>query len=300
MTDQVRRTQVDTPYPAHTLACIGDSLTLTVAGSTGVQRASDYWPEVVAKVLRAAPYNCLVKARNFGISGHTSLQIWERFACMTMYEVPDIACIWTGTNDPGNSIPQTGGSTAVPSSTQTYIQAMIDRLLAAGCKKIVVLGNHFLNYSSGGDTSASTLATCAFAAIIAAQQAAAATFASDSRGTVVFCDLFTYVKSTLGAGIPPDPPALNAVAGNKVTVFWPQYGIAPTNLSLSQYPTPIPPTTYQVGFGSDTIPAAPHGFGIQMAATGDLHYNEIGNVLVANALLATLVAQSGWLTALAQ
>ena len=63
---------ISTPARRLTLSCIGDSQTDAATAWT-YGRADQKWPEVLASVLRSE-YGLPIKARNFGISGDTSLQ----------------------------------------------------------------------------------------------------------------------------------------------------------------------------------------------------------------------------------
>jgi hypothetical protein len=93
--------------PAHVIACLGDSLT----SNGGTYCVPDHlmWPETLA--LRLRNIGASVKARNFGISGQRSNHMINRADCCQQYEVPDIALVWTGTNDcPSPTWSGTGGS----------------------------------------------------------------------------------------------------------------------------------------------------------------------------------------------
>ena len=83
-----------------TVAAIGDSLT----GNNGYWSVSTakMWPEQLATLLRAS--DVPAKARNFGVSGDTTTQMLARYAVMYGKEVPDLAVIFGGVNDPGAPI----------------------------------------------------------------------------------------------------------------------------------------------------------------------------------------------------
>lgn len=66
---------------------------------------------------------------------------------------------------------------------------------ARGCNRIIVVGNHYLNYSSGGDTVGTPLAVYDDVSGIRSQQAAAAT----AEG-VVFANLYNFLKARIQAG----------------------------------------------------------------------------------------------------
>ena len=218
---------------------MGDSLT-DPSPFYGV-RPSASWPEVLAVSLRAA--NKDYKARNFGVSGDTTCQMLGRISQMSYYDVPNIAAIFGGVNDPGaattvngagattTTVPVQSGkaaalvggyvtisgetrlvlsrstdtitlatplstapasTTAVSVATQRNIEEMIDAIQAAGCQKIIVISAHYLNFSSGGDTTSTPYA--AYVPVRAAQQAAAT-----AQG-VVFCDLYAWMRQLIVSG----------------------------------------------------------------------------------------------------
>ena len=305
-----RRLQAPTLYPHGTIAMIGDSRTYAEAGAGA---ASDYPPCVIEQILSQQVISgtpLRVKCRNYGVSGNTTQQMWLRIQQILQFtksdgtpEIPDILVVWGGVNDPGSSIPATGGTTGSPSSTQTYLQAIADFALAQGIKRVVICNEPPLSYvpSSGGDTAASTLGTYTYATLAAAQAAAVATFASgpDPRGTVVLCDLFTYVKTVLSASAPGTAPsALYQVAGNTLRSPIPYYQAANSLISAGNLPQPAMPTNYVLAWNLDSVPAAPYGKGIHAAPTGNIHQNPFGMSLIANAVATTIINQSGWLAAL--
>lgn len=108
-----------------TISCIGDSQTDGATAWTYC-RPDQKWPEALVQKMRAAPYYLPIKARNYGISGDTSAQNLARSDVLQQWEIPDIAAIYVGVNDPGASI-----ST---SQTQANIQALIK------CVKYGVVG----------------------------------------------------------------------------------------------------------------------------------------------------------------
>jgi hypothetical protein len=99
-----------------TLVAIGDSQTDFSAGY-GV-RASRTWSQLLANTLSVSgiPSKC----RAYGISGDTSTGALNRADVFQMYEIPDLALIHIGVNDPGSSISQ--------ATTQANIQAIIKSL----------------------------------------------------------------------------------------------------------------------------------------------------------------------------
>lgn len=174
-----------TRCPTKTLSHIGDSLA-EPGGSWGV-RGHLCMPEKVAASLRALSPAVPIKARNFAVGGWTTTQILARIGDLTVYDVPVLATIWGGVNDPGAAI---SGAT-----TQANITAMITALRAAGVSYIVVLNTQYLNWTSGGDTTGTPYATYA---TLRPFQAAAVTAAASAN--VVLCDTYTYMRSLIVAG----------------------------------------------------------------------------------------------------
>ena len=89
------------PAPAArlTLTAIGDSQTDPWT-PYGYSRADMKWPGLLAAML-AANTGLPIKARNFGISGHTSADLLARSDAMQQWETPDLAAVMIGVNDPG-------------------------------------------------------------------------------------------------------------------------------------------------------------------------------------------------------
>lgn len=169
-----------------TIATMGDSLTFNDVywGCAPHQM----WPEVLASQLRAQL--CPIRARNFGASGNTTTQMLARVSQLTLYEVPDLAIIFGGVNDPSASI---AGAT-----TQNNIEAMISTVVAAGCPRVIVVSAHYLNWTSGGDAQGTPYAT--YATLRPFQQAAATNQAAAHPGQVAFCDLYAYLCGLIVAG----------------------------------------------------------------------------------------------------
>jgi lysophospholipase L1-like esterase len=166
----------------HTIAVIGDSIVRNY--SLGVW-TSQFWPEQLALLLRAA--GAYVKARNLGSSGNTTTQMLARIYALVENDVPDIAFIAGGVNDPGNAISS--------ATTTANILAMITYLKNAGVSRIVVMSAHYLNFSSGGDTL--EVPYSPYEAIRVAQQDAV-TAAADPN--VVFCDVYNYMRNLIVVG----------------------------------------------------------------------------------------------------
>ena len=81
----------------------------------------------------------------------------------------------------------TVNSAANDAQTQANLQTMITSLQNAGCTKIIVLSQHYLNLASGGDTTSVPYAP--YAALRADQQAAVAATNTPTK-QVVYCDQY--------------------------------------------------------------------------------------------------------------
>lgn len=174
-----------TKSPSRTLAAIGDSLTHNT--TLGV-RPDQFYPEQLAVRLRAEVVP--IRSRNFGRSGNTTTQMLARLSRMTHFDIPDLAVVWGGVNDPGNSIP---GAT-----TQANIETMGRALLDAGVDFLVIGNTQYLNYTSGGDTLETPFAT--YATLRPFQQAAATTLAGEYPGRVAFADIYNYMRDKIVDG----------------------------------------------------------------------------------------------------
>lgn len=167
------------------VCCMGDSLTKN--NTLGVAQHLLY-PARIQYYLNNE--GCNVVVRNFGRSGDTTQQMITRFPAMTQFAIPSIGINYAGTNDSSNGI--------TAAQTQANLQSMITTLKNAGCNKILIIGNHFLNYSTGGDFDGSnqplTDTTCYYASLIATQKAAA------SAGGAVYVDLFNFLRNRIVNG----------------------------------------------------------------------------------------------------
>jgi len=228
------------PFPVSTfaLAALGDSHTLN--NSYGVTQAQ-FYPQVVTGRLGYRQW----LPRNFGVSGNTTAQMFNRVAQTVAYGAPRIANIYGGTNDAsGNTTvsasptptdtvftvasnisryaasgwitvageqaqilsiagsqitltaplaagaPATGAAVAI--DTQKNLEAIVTYWQGQGVTRIALMGQHYLNFASGGDTT-STQAS-GQAALRASQAAAAA-----STGAV-FIDLYEIMRQLILAG----------------------------------------------------------------------------------------------------
>lgn len=99
-----------------TICCIGDSITYN---TTLYTKPYEFYPAWLQKFLNE-DHGCHLKCRNFGTSGNTTTQMLDRVHTLLQFEIPEIAIIMGGVNDPGNAINQ--------ATTQSNIQAMVKAL----------------------------------------------------------------------------------------------------------------------------------------------------------------------------
>ena len=95
------------------------------------------------------------------------------------------------TVSPAVSTPPQPGD-AVTIDTTKNLETWIDAMTAAGCQKILVVGYHFINHATSGDTVTQESAS---RAAIRARQSAAAT----SRG-VPYCDTYGHMRNIIQSG----------------------------------------------------------------------------------------------------
>lgn len=175
------------PGPRFTHAAMGDSLTHNITLGVSVHL---HWPTVFGQRLRAR--GCRVRSRNFAISGNTTTQMIARFGVMTHYDVPKIASIMAGVNDPGNGISQ--------AQTQANIEAMGDALWASGTRMLLVHSPQFLNYTSGGEATSQTKSAGNYGNVTDAQVAAVAALNGRHSGYAVFVDTWLWMKYLIVGG----------------------------------------------------------------------------------------------------
>lgn len=127
--------------------CLGDSITLNYQGGV---LPSNHYPSRMAKHLRTSGANCF--ARNLGLSGFTSTQLLAvvpndlQFVSSisprgVSFEVPIIATVMIGVNDPGSGI--------VQATTQSNIQQII-KAIKNGVQGVVAAPTNLPAYQPGG------------------------------------------------------------------------------------------------------------------------------------------------------
>lgn len=169
-----------------TISCIGDSLTDGVNPYWGTSGA-DCWPHVLQTELRASERDVI--CRNFGVGGNTTAQMLARIGQASFYDTPSVGVIYGGANDPGSGINS--------ATTTSNIVAMASAILAAGATGVAVVGQHYKNWTSGGDTTSSQEAV--YAALRIAQQAAVTALTGAGK-RAIYVDLYAYMSSIIVSG----------------------------------------------------------------------------------------------------
>jgi lysophospholipase L1-like esterase len=133
----------------------------------------------------------------------------NRVNAMTQYDVPKIAIIYGGTNDPGNSI-----STA---TTTSNLQSMAQMMLNAGAKVIICL-QHYDNFSANGDTTATPSGSTG--TTWNAQKQAYTNLVGANSGKIALCDFYGYMRNLIDTG-------------KEVQGDWASWHVADQNVHLS-------------------------------------------------------------------
>lgn len=168
------------------ISCMGDSLTENNNPYWG-NCGADCWPHVMQTTLRASGIDVI--ARAFGVSGETSTQILARIKQAWQYSVPTIGVIYAGANDPGNSISA--------ATTTSNIIAMANAMVAKGILNIVVIGQHYKNWTAGGDTTTTQETT--YASLRVAQQNAVTSLVSAGINAI-YVDMYSIMQALIVAG----------------------------------------------------------------------------------------------------
>lgn len=153
---------------------VGDSQTYNTAYSLYMR---GYYPALIESELRADGQRA--PALNYGISGNTTTQILARMTSVLEQGTPSLAIVYAGQND-------------VAVDTEANLETIVTQIRAAGCSRVLVVGTHYMNWTSGGDTTSVQDAT--FAALRVKQAAAAAGVSAP------FVDLYAYMRALIVAG----------------------------------------------------------------------------------------------------
>jgi len=157
--------------------CIGDSHTYN--GSTGLG-LTDFYTFKIEAALRINRGN--VQFANLGVSGNTTGQMLTRAQALSAPPYAVACVIYGGTND------GSGGD----ANTQSNIVSIGQTLAALGYTRQIVGLQHYLNFSTGGDTVATPVESNV---TLRTKQAAAA---AELGATVA--DFYTYMRGLIVAG----------------------------------------------------------------------------------------------------
>ncbi len=303
-----RRLQPSFPRVAnHTIAVPGDSFTLNY--SKGVMPFG-FYPEILANQLRGL--GCAVKARNFGVSGDKTPQILARAEALTRYDTPDIGIVYGGANDVG---------TYTTAATQLHLQALIKCLKFGAINAVTnpaalpsgkIPGTRYVvmldDSSTGGVAAYGSLKTTITGAGGSVQSvwearnnnggvtgwgrvAVAATAPTHtSKIVVVGMHLLNFTPGG-------ETPSSQLAAWDSSTGLRSAQIAAATAENVGGAAVVYSDTYAFMGAlitsGQETQNSASWHF-----ADGDTHLNLLGEQYIAQSILATIQAQSGWIDAL--
>lgn len=304
------RRPVLTPVYArrHTIAAMGASLTSNYAW--GVTE-SLFWPSVLADNLYALGY--AVRARNFATSGEKSYQMVARIACMTQYDVPEIAVIDAGYNDRNlvsvSGISRTGTIATATIATHGLTIGVPVNLELSGADQAAYNGVHACTPTTATqvtfavDVGTVTPATGTilyqfdFTATTAYIEAMCEALVAAGVQRIVIMSRhylnFTPSGDNSG-GSPVYPPT-----GGALSLWMAQYNAYIAELAL--HPGKLAWCDlykHMYDLLVDT-PALVNDALAWFVAAGNVHYNAVGESHMADAVQATIAAQTGWLTSIA-
>jgi hypothetical protein len=121
-----------------TICAIGDSLTFNEQYAVLMD---EFYPEQLAVQLRTV--GCDVKARNFGYAGDDTTGILRRIRTMLRFEIPDLAIIMAGVNDPGDG--RTASSLTRSGTTATFTASSAHSLSTGDV--VVISGSNLSPYN---------------------------------------------------------------------------------------------------------------------------------------------------------
>lgn len=169
---------------------VGDSHTYNTAYGLYMR---GFYPALLESALRTAGWRST--SLNYGVSGNTTTQILARMSSVLEQGTPSLAIVYAGQND-------------VAIDTQANLQSIVASIQAAGCSRVLVCGSHYMNFSSGGDTTSAQDA--GYATLRGKQSAAAA------ASGAAYVDLYAYMRALIVAGTytQGDDTAWHVAVGN--------------------------------------------------------------------------------------
>jgi lysophospholipase L1-like esterase len=299
-----------------TITCLGDSLTGNYAWGVPYTLM---WPEVLAGKLRALSPPCLVKARNFGHSGNTTGpysgevhnpgdDLIGRLGNMTTWEIPEIAILWGGVNDPGNGIAGYVTDTVQAGSTAGIVNVANGGQFHAG-QAVVIDGVLATVASIAGN--ALTLASALPNAPVtgrAVQQGTQANLqwmigqlkAAGVARCIVLNTQYLNYSGAAGDTLTTPFAAYNTLRpfqAAAVSSYAGDPAIAVVLADLYGYLRGLIQAGAPVVYNGVSYPMAQGNVNWHVA-DGNQHLNALGNELVARFLLSVIQAQPGWVAAL--
>jgi lysophospholipase L1-like esterase len=303
-------------FPCKTLVAMGDSL--TYGTPTGVPVHS-FWPEVLAAGLRS--FGVPIKARNFGAGGSTSLEMLLRQASMTQFDVPALGVIFAGHNDMALAGTLAAGSGNSGRTITVDLQPALGHNTAGAVGAAIELiswnagANKATGISVTGQTNTTiTVSTTSGDALPAESTVVSVRLdtASNLKGMteyllaagcakVVIC--LTHFQNFNGGGdnSAGNVPYATPQAGVRLDLWNRQHDAAVE--SAATYPGKVAycnlyAAMYQVLTNAKNPFYQANKAGVDAfwhVGTANTHLNVLGNMIVANALLATLQSQTGWI-----
>jgi lysophospholipase L1-like esterase len=305
-----------TKSPVKTLAAMGDSLTFATA--LGVP-AHLYWPEVLAASLRSleAP----LKARLFGVGGSTSLEMLERQASMTQFDVPALGILFAGHND----FFLNGTLAAGSGNAGRTITVCLRPANGANNAAVVGAAVAFISWNGGANKATGVSVTAQTATTITVSTASGDNLPSGSTAVTVRLDtkaniasmtdfLFaagcpkvvvcsTHFQNFNGGGdnSPGNVPYPTPQAGLRLELWNAQRAAAleqaaaqPGKIAFCDLYSAM----YRVLTNANNPFHQANKAGVDAfwhVAAANPHLNSLGNQIVAHALLTTLQSQTGWM-----
>ena len=291
-----------------TIAAIGDSITSNY--SWGVPEYL-FWPNVLCDNLYDLGYP--VKARNFATSGEKTYQMDARIACMTQFDVPDIAIIFGGFNDRNlvsiSGLSQSGGTATATVSAHGLVVGTPLSLDISGASPAAYNGTftctptnttHF-TYTVPAGTATPATGTIyyqfAFAQTTAYIEAMAEFLftAGVPRVAIASRHYLNYPTGGDNSGGSPVGPAPTGTALNEWTA---QHNAYTTELALHPGKVAWVDTyAHMYGLLVDN-PSWVNDVTLWNIADANVHYNPVGEAHIADAVQASIAAMSGWLDAI--
>lgn len=311
---------VYTKYRSKLIVAMGDSLT---HNPTLGNPAEKFWPIVLAQKLNTlTPAPCTVTARNRGRSGNTtantSPNMMYRSGWFFANGVPELAIIFGGANDPGNSISTSAttqnlqamikavkfGVAATSGAGYVAGQANLPASIAPGTRYVVLSDTDStggavaasgqtptisgaVSADSAGNTQAVWESRNGQAGVLGWGRVAVASTLPDQCSRIIILSMHYLNFSSGGDTLSADYATYNATTGVRVA----QVAAAAAEGVVYADQHAFFKSRIQAGIDAQ-------GSFTWHYADSNQHLNVYGNELIAQFLLSTIQAQPGWLAAL--